>query len=200
MKHFYTNVSGFFGPSQKLLYTNQVQQAKDGFHFVEVGAWKGRSSSFMSVEIINSGKKIKFDVVDTWLGSSEDQRSPSVKKGILYEEYLQNTKPVSHIVNPIRMTSVEASKLYDDNSLDFVFIDAGHEYNFVKEDIEHWFPKVREFGIIAGDDYEYGISWGDDVKNFIEVIGLSWGDGVKKAVNEILKKPIIDREVWIYRK
>ena len=185
MKHYYTKVSGYFNSSQKLIYTNQVKQAKDGFHFVEIGSWKGKSSSFMGVEIINSGKKIKFDAVDHWLGSSEHQKNPSVKKGTLYDEYLTNIKPVKHIVNPIRMKSIDASKLYKDDTLDFVFIDGGHEYEFVKEDIEHWLPKVRDGGILAGDD------WGS---------GHRWGDSVKRAVIEVLKKPIIDRETWIYRK
>ena len=85
MKHYYTKVSGYFNPSQKLLYTNQVKQSKDGYHFVEIGSWKGRSASFMSVEIINSEKKIKFDAVDTWLGSSEHQKNPSVKNKTLYD-------------------------------------------------------------------------------------------------------------------
>ena len=100
-------------------------------------------------------------------------------------EYLTNIKPVKHIVNPIRMKSIDASKLYKDDTLDFVFIDGGHEYEFVKEDIEHWLPKVRDGGILAGDD------WGS---------GHRWGDSVKRAVIEVLKKPIIDRETWIYRK
>ncbi len=186
MKHYYTKVSGYFNPSQKLLYTNQVKQSKDGYHFVEIGSWKGRSASFMGVEIINSEKKIKFDAVDTWLGSSEHQKNPSVKNKTLYDEFLINTKLVSHIVNPVKMKSVDASKLYDDNTLDFVFIDGGHEYEFVKEDIEHWYPKVRDGGVIAGDDWEYG---------------KRWDNGVQIAVNEFFsKKPIIDRETWIYRK
>ena len=137
----------------------------------------------MAVEIINSGKNIKFDVVDHWLGSSEHQKNPSVKRGTLYDEFINNTKPVNHIINPLRMTSVEASKLYDDNSLDFVFIDASHEYEFVKEDIKHWFPKVREGGIIAGDDMEWHVA-----------------DSIKRAVTEMIPKHIQDRNMWIYRK
>ena len=70
MKHFYTTVDGWLHPSQKTLYTNQVKQAKDGVHFVEVGSWKGKSGSYMAVEIINREKNIKFDAVDTWLGAS----------------------------------------------------------------------------------------------------------------------------------
>ena len=57
-KHFFRNIDGWFAREQQLLYKNQVKQANDGYHFVEIGSWKGRSSSYMGVEIINSGKKI----------------------------------------------------------------------------------------------------------------------------------------------
>jgi hypothetical protein len=38
-------------------------------------------------------------------------------------------------------------------SLDFVFIDAGHQYEEVKADLEAWFPKVRKGGVVSGHDY-----------------------------------------------
>ena len=53
------------------------------------------------------------------------------------------------------MTSVEASKLYEDGSLDFIFIDGAHDYKSVKEDVEHWFPKLKIGGYISGDDYAW---------------------------------------------
>ena len=46
-------------------------------HFVEIGSYKGRSSSYMAVEIVNSGKSITFDCVDTWKGSEEHQQGQS---------------------------------------------------------------------------------------------------------------------------
>ena len=77
------------------------------------------------------------------------------------------------------MTSIEASKLYEDNSLDFVLIDAAHDYENVKEDIKHWFPKVKKGGVMAGDDYHY--TWPGVVKaadeafgNKIQVVGSTW--------------------------
>lgn len=54
----------------------------------------------------------------------------------------------------LRMTSLEASRRFADNSVDFVFIDAIHDYEHVKEDIVAWYPKVKKGGIIAGDDYK----------------------------------------------
>jgi predicted O-methyltransferase YrrM len=40
-----------------------------------------------------------------------------------------------------------------DESLDFVFIDANHEYTAVRDDIREWTKKVRVGGIVSGHDY-----------------------------------------------
>jgi len=54
----------------------------------------------------------------------------------------------------IRKTSCRAAKEdVKDNSLDFVFLDANHTYESVREDIELWTPKVRVGGLISGHDY-----------------------------------------------
>jgi len=52
-----------------------------------------------------------------------------------------------------KMTSIEASKFYNDETFDLVFIDADHQFKSVIEDIEAWLPKVRTGGIICGHDY-----------------------------------------------
>ena len=53
----------------------------------------------------------------------------------------------------IKAFSMDAVKSIPDESLDFVYIDANHKYNYVYEDITHWSKKVRNGGIIAGHDY-----------------------------------------------
>jgi predicted O-methyltransferase YrrM len=59
-------------------------------------------------------------------------------------------------IKPIKSYSWEASKNFEDNSVDFVFIDADHEYESVVKDIDSWLPKVKKGGIISGHDY---ITW-----------------------------------------
>jgi hypothetical protein len=53
----------------------------------------------------------------------------------------------------IRKTSMEALKDFDNNSLDFVYIDGNHEVPWIVDDICWWSTKVRVGGIVAGDDY-----------------------------------------------
>ena len=160
MHHYYQNIQGWFTFSG--LYSDIVNSATDGWHIVEVGSWKGKSSSFMGVEILNSKKNIKFDCVDTWLGSEENiSKDASDYEPLLeitdgvYNLFLNNISPVKNVVNVIRLPSVEASKSYKDNSLDFVFIDAAHDYNNVCADIKAWLPKVKTGGMLAGHDYAF---------------------------------------------
>jgi len=72
--------------------------------------------------------------------------------------------------------SVEAAKLVEDGSLDFVFIDGKHDYEDVKEDIETWHPKVREGGIVSMHDYYKRCA----------------GGGVVRAIDEWVEKMGID--------
>jgi len=148
MKHYYQNVEGWFEDGS--LY-NSVAQKYDNAHFVEIGCWKGRSTSCMGVEIINSKNKIKFDAVDTFRGSAEHGNVDSDK---LFNEFTTNTEPVRSAINTVhKMTSLQASELYADNSLDFVFIDASHDYTNVLADIKAWYPKIKFGGTMSGDDY-----------------------------------------------
>lgn len=151
MQHFYHNIGGWFTFPE--LYTKAIELSPNNSHFVEIGSWLGSSAAYMAVEIINSAKNIKFDCVDTWAGSEEHHNNEAVINNVLYEKFLSNMEPVKGFINPIRKPSLEAVELYEDNSLDFVFIDAAHDYVNVLKDIKAWYPKVKSGGLFAGHDY-----------------------------------------------
>jgi predicted O-methyltransferase YrrM len=119
--------------------------------FVEVGSWKGKSSAFLAVEIANSGKEIQLYCIDTWNGSEEHK---NMDLSNLYDTFLNNMKPLSKYYKAIRMDSVEASTMFEDYSLDFVFLDADHSYKGVIKDLHAWDKKIKTNGIIAGHDYK----------------------------------------------
>jgi len=144
------NIDGWFNFHG--LYLNTVNNASEPAHFVEVGTWKGKSAAYMAEVIKVSGKDIKFDCVDTWLGSEEHVDDPDVINNTLYETFMNNMAPLKGFFNPLRMPSVDAANFYRNQSLDFVYIDAAHDYDNVRADIEAWWPKVKIGGTIAGHD------------------------------------------------
>jgi cephalosporin hydroxylase len=181
MEHFYHNIQGWFNYIS--IYSYAVDNAEDGDLFVEVGAWKGKSTAYMAVEIANSGKQIKFDVVDTWRGSLEHQEDEIVQTDQLYNHFLSNMHAVQNYYTAKRLTSLQAAQTYADNTIAFVMLDASHEYEDVKADILAWLPKVQSGGILAGDDYHH-----------------TW-PGVVQAVTELLPDvEIVDGVTWAYRK
>ena len=195
MEHFYNNIQGW-SDGIDILYQKMVKAVPSGemvfngdgfapastrpYHFVEVGTWKGKSAAFMAVEIKNSGKNIKFDCVDTWQGSNEQghQEDDHVVSNSLYEHFKDNMKPVEGYYNPVRMTSLAAAELYEDGSLDFVFIDASHDYEDVKADIAAWAPKIRPGGYFAGHDFNAATPNNDVeravIEAFPDVTPLPW--------------------------
>lgn len=181
--HIYKNIQGWF--SFPKLYTQMVERF-DNAVFVEVGSWLGKSASYMGVEILNSQKNIKFYCVDTWLGSPEHHKMGLCENRDLYLEFLQNIEPIKSSIIPYRMTSAEASKLFEDQSIDFIFIDACHDYESVKLDLNSWFPKLKKGSVIAGHDYHEN----------------KW-HGVKKAVDEFFIDKTnfsVSEMCWIYQK
>ena len=177
--HFYTNIPGWFDFDD--IYRDIIGRASNGAHFVEVGSWKGKSAAFMCVEIANSGKNIRFDCVDIWTGAGvpgEYDRDKSVKEQTLYEEFINYMKPVEGLYTPVKEWSDKAAARYQDRSLDFVFIDAGHAYENVSADIRAWLPKVKPGGAIGGHDYPSA-------------------EGVRRAVQEQINDFTLIRNSWM---
>ena len=56
-------------------------------------------------------------------------------------------------VRIIRDTSVNAAKMFDNEYFDFVYLDGDHSYESVTKDLESWYPKLKKFGVMCGDDY-----------------------------------------------
>ena len=54
----------------------------------------------------------------------------------------------------IRQPSLDAAQQFKPRSLDAVFIDGNHHFDFVVQDIIAWAPLVRKGGMVAGHDYK----------------------------------------------
>ena len=141
---------------------------------LEIGSWKGRSS-----HALLSGCKGKVTCVDTFRGSADprDQTNAMAKQVDILAEFRKN---VGHFKNLeiLQMTSEDAAKKCDaeGRKFDMIFIDAGHGYDEVKEDIKLWRDKAT--AILSGHDYS-------DV----------WPD-VRRAVNDSVKGVSSHETIW----
>ena len=166
MEHFYTNLHGWFTFPD--LYSFAVQNAPQSSHFVEVGTWKGKSAAYMGVEIINSGKSIKFDCIDPFVPIGDEIPEHKISHEQLKNDFITNMKPLEGRYTLYTTGSPEVTKLYKDGTLDFVFIDGSHKYEDVVEDIKAWLPKIKKGGILAGHDY---IDFPDVARAVHDVLG-----------------------------
>ncbi len=155
---------------------------------VEVGVWEGK----MSGKMLEKMPGLVLGMVDRWQEYSDQERQTdgsntitNVPASFWDEVYQKAIKAVSNYqdrVYIIRQCSVDAAKQIDDNSLDFVFIDAGHSYQAVTQDIRAWLPKVKPGGWVCGHDY---------IKY----------DGVRQAVDEKFPRVELDHnDTWFWRK
>ena len=68
-------------------------------------------------------------------------------------ETKKNTAKWKDRVFEHEMTTMQAVDLFQNESLDFIYIDARHDYKAVWDDLEAWFPKLRKGGLFSGHDY-----------------------------------------------
>jgi hypothetical protein len=126
---------------------------------VEVGTFKGEFSR----EIVSKWNGTLY-MVDVWrpLGEEYIDASNHINFGSgLYHDAINNIKGFEDRAIMIRATSAIASDIFADESLDFVYIDANHAYEFVKEDVAKWWPKVKKGGWLCGHDF-LKIDWWQD--------------------------------------
>ena len=178
----YKDVPGWINDAEKV-YPEMVSKAQDGDHFVEIGTLLGQSTSYMGQLIKDSGKNIKFDSIDLfWPIKHVIRNYKSSGHPKEFNQYLSDLQKYDlrapDIINhPLRILGVQeyvnlitcdekyAHRLYDDNSLKFVWIDGDHGKDIVYNDLVNFWPKMKSGGTIGGDDIHYKEVL-DDVKKF----------------------------------
>ena len=149
MTHYYQNVRGAF--TFPKLYYSMVSMF-DNAEFAEIGCDCGQSSCFIGVEIINQNKNIKLNLIDTW--GDVDLNNPNGYDS--YDLFRKNIQPVKDKlgdkINIIKDYSVNASKLFENESLDFIFIDGWHTFDYTLVDFFYSDLLLKIGGIIIIDD------------------------------------------------
>jgi hypothetical protein len=115
---------------------------------IEVGTENGLYAEVLC----KANPKLKLTCVDSWKaypGLTEYVAQTRIEAA--YQEAKRRLSKYN--CKLIRAFSMDAVKNIPDNSLDFVYIDANHAFNYVMEDLTEWSKKVRVGGIVSGHDY-----------------------------------------------
>jgi hypothetical protein len=125
---------------------------------VEIGVFKGEFSK----HILNNWGGTLY-MIDVWrpLGNEYEDASNHKEHIDAYQQTMENIKGFEDRGIMIRASSEISANMFQDESLDFIFIDANHAYDFVVDDINLWFSKLKKGGIFSGHDY-INMDWYND--------------------------------------
>ncbi len=151
--HFYKGIDGWFDFED--LYLDWVNAAPAHLVtiIVEVGTWRGRSLAFLAVQAMHSGKQFSIHGVDLFERVGEyDLQIPEpapAREALLAEFASHGVDPLPHLTAAV---SWEAAGLFGP-VVDRCMIDAAHDLDSVRRDLESWWPTIRPGGTMAGHDY-----------------------------------------------
>lgn len=155
-----------------------IMQMPKNAIFAEIGTWKGDFAKRV-IQLSNPSKLFLIDPYefvgeykDAWYGGKlaggqQDMDDIYNTAKARFKKEVDAGK-----VKIIKKKSGEACKDIKDGLLDWVYIDGNHTYQYVKQDLNNYYPKVKINGFITGDDY---------------INTLWFKDGVTKAVNEFVE-------------
>ena len=169
--------------------------------FLEIGVFHGVTARNVC-ELLYSIHKLDFKYVGLDLFSENDENAAEIipntkfnnplKK--IYFKYILRQDPYSisavekllekfkKNIHLIKGNSNQLLKKMDMSKIDYVFLDGGHAYETVKNDLIYSYPVLKNGGTILCDDYN-----------------LSYAPGVKQAIDEYIDIKDLKSEILFNR-
>ncbi len=120
---------------------------------VEVGVDRGLFSEILCKD----NPDLHLTCIDPWNYETFSEGNPyRVEQEYFdecYNETVERLAPYNTTI--IKKTSMDALADIEDESLDFVYIDANHDFVNFTQDLHYWIKKVKHGGIVSGHDYAY---------------------------------------------
>ncbi len=130
-------------------YLNELLKGNKGLVGAEIGVWEGENS----YSLLKNLDIARLYLVDPYVGYFDSTQG----KEIIERDFDKAKNKARGLVDGypviwIYKNSEEASQEIQDE-LDFVYIDANHQYSSILKDLESWYPKVKKGGVMAGHDF-----------------------------------------------
>lgn len=144
----------------------------------KVGAEIGTSKGRFAEQLCQAG--LKLYCIDPWLDYPDYSRGDEgwqANLDHLFEKTKNRLLPYNAIL--VRKMSMDALDDFEDESLDFVYIDGNHAFEYVANDIAGWSKKVKKGGVVSGHDYSHSFTY-----QFEKIQVRDAVDGYMKANNK----------------
>ena len=165
--------------------------------FLEIGVFHGVTARNIC-ELLYQTHKNDFKYIGLDLfAENEENKNEVIPNNIfknplkrIYFRYIKRQNPYSldavkdllkkfeKNIHLIQGNSNKVLKKIDMSKIDYVFLDGGHEYNTVKNDLDNCIEVIEKGGTVLCDDYNLGSA-----------------PGVKKAIDEFVKKNELNVEI-----
>lgn len=117
----------------------------------EIGVAEGKYSEVL----MKANPNIELLLIDPWHAYSDNpQNKTKDKNELAFNEAKRRVEALGGSVGQMIMKlSMDAVRDIENESLDFVYIDGHHSFDYVMQDLIEWSKRVRSGGIVSGDDY-----------------------------------------------
>jgi hypothetical protein len=141
-------------------YEAMADEIPNGGTCVELGVWCGRSLCYLHDALARRDKQCSLVGVDLWpngYGFGGFDEAMAASHGVFTWSIAQMLREAPEHMRDLRLLRWEsdtAARLFEDQSVDMLFVDAMHDYEHVLADLRAWTPKVARTGILAGHDFD----------------------------------------------
>ncbi len=140
-------------------YVQGIEKPK----MLEIGSFMGESTLLFA----SMGCFDEIHCIEPFSGDFDEYKEYGDDWGVIKREFWTNTRHFKDKIHLYKDFSYNMVDKFEDESFDFIYIDARHEYENIKLDLMDYLPKVKKGGSIGGHDYSKEFS------------------GVQRAVNEM---------------
>ncbi|MCU0525050.1 MAG: class I SAM-dependent methyltransferase [Elainella sp. Prado103] len=141
------------GSKTRIQLWDRILRAINVTTMLEVGVWKGDFAK----QILEQCEFLQqYYMIDPWENLPDWNKPFNVSREVfneIYEEAMAKTEFASSKRTVLRGRTKEVIATIPDHSLDFAYIDGDHTLRGITIDLIKILPKIKEGGLISGDDF-----------------------------------------------
>jgi len=172
-----SKIKGSLTIKDMVIIEERAREVKENGFIVEIGCYYGKSSSII---FLSKKESVIFYTIDSFTGTEVDKNKEQ------YEIMIQNMVNFNFYPRIIYSSSQKAYYLFEDKSIDLLFIDGWHLEESVLSDIGNFLPKMKKGSIMMGHDWETYKSVNNAVLHFFNKDRIKTNLQIGSSIWEVL--------------